>query len=184
MLKKYIKKQEYNVLFELMQHPDVYPYVRLKASTLEQFVLLMEQIHLAEERGEVICRMIVDEWQQPIGMIHLFDVEHHSGFLGTWIGKEAHGKGYNAKAKEVFLQELFYEREITNVFLRIRLENIRSQKAAEKLPYTIQTDVTRINQFGQRNETTDAYKIYEIPKFLFSTVQSGNRELEREKMFV
>ncbi len=37
-------------------------------------------------------------------------------------------------AKEAFFRELFFEKEISTVFMRIRKENLRSRRAAEKLP--------------------------------------------------
>jgi RimJ/RimL family protein N-acetyltransferase len=32
----------------------------------------------------------------------LFDVQEKAGFLGTWLGKPYHGKGYNKLAKDSF----------------------------------------------------------------------------------
>ncbi|MGQ0518443.1 hypothetical protein ACT453_54415, partial [Bacillus sp. D-CC] len=60
------------------------------------------------ERGELISRTILDEWGNPIGTITLFDVQEKAGFLGTWLGKPYHGKGYNKLAKDSFFSELFY----------------------------------------------------------------------------
>ncbi len=60
----------------------------------------------SEERGELISRTILDEWGTPIGTINLFDIEDNAGFLGTWLGKPYHGKGYNSPAKDAFFQEL------------------------------------------------------------------------------
>ncbi|MFH4333830.1 GNAT family N-acetyltransferase, partial [Acinetobacter baumannii] len=74
----------------------------------------------AEERGELISRTILDEWGNPIGTITLFDVQEKAGFLGTWLGKPYHGKGYNKLAKDSFFSELFYELDIETIFMRIR----------------------------------------------------------------
>src|SRR5690606_35290819 len=85
---------ECHALFELMTHPDVFPFLRHKAYSFEEFMFLTKQTIEAEERGELISRTILDEWDNPIGTINLFDIRENAGFLGTWIGKPYHGKGY------------------------------------------------------------------------------------------
>ncbi|MBS4176664.1 GNAT family N-acetyltransferase [Lederbergia citrea] len=168
-----LKKRELNghechALFDLMTHPDVFPFVRQKANSYEEFMFLTKQTIEAEERGELISRTILDEWENPIGTINLFDIKDNAGFLGTWIGKPYHGKGMNTIAKEAFFQELFFEREIATVYMRIRQENIRSRKAAEKLPYTVRANESRPLVFQQLNQNGYIYDLYEVPKDLFT----------------
>ncbi|CAM4135580.1 GNAT family protein [Geobacillus stearothermophilus] len=161
MLKKR-ELQDCHALYELMVHPDVFPFVRQKASSYEEFLFMTKQLMEAEERGELISRTILDEWGNPIGTISLFDIQDGAGFLGTWLGKPYHGRGYNQRAKESFFHELFYELSIETVFLRIRKVNVRSIKAAEKLPYVTPANETRralLEQIG-----TDVYNLYEITK--------------------
>lgn len=155
-------------LYELMTHPDVFPFVRQKAYSYDEFLFITKQTIEAEERGEVISRTILDEWGSPIGTINLYDIEDKAGFLGTWIGKPFHGKGYNGLAKEAFFQELFYEVGIETVFMRIRKVNIRSIKAAEKLPYVVKANETRESLYKQLNADGEVYDLYEIPKDLYS----------------
>ncbi len=155
---------ECHALFELMTHPDVFPFVRQKAASYDEFLFMTKQTIEAEERGELISRTIVDEWGAPIGTINLYDIENSAGFLGTWLGKPYHGKGYNSPAKEAFFQELFYEVNIEKIFMRIRKENIRSIKAAEKLPYVVKANETRKSLYDQLNAAGDIYDLYEIPK--------------------
>lgn len=76
--------------------------------------------------------MYLKIYKNPFNFIN--SIIDNSGFLGTWIGKPYHGKGYNRPAKDAFFKELFNELGIETVFMRIREENIRSIKAAEKLP--------------------------------------------------
>jgi hypothetical protein len=52
--------------------------------------------------------------------------------------------------------------------MRIRKENIRSQKAAEKLPYVILANETRKSVYDQLNANGDIYNLYEIPKDLYT----------------
>ncbi|CAM3495556.1 GNAT family N-acetyltransferase [Cytobacillus oceanisediminis] len=156
-----------HALYDLMTHPDVFPFVRQKANSHDEFMFITKQTIESEERGELISRTILDEWGAPIGTINLYDIQDNAGFLGTWLGKPYHGKGYNKLAKDAFFEELFYETGIETIFMRIRKENIRSQKAAEKLPYVIFANETRRSVYDQLNANGDIYNLYEIPKDLY-----------------
>ncbi len=156
--------QDCHILYELITHPDVFPFVRHKAASYEEFLFMTKQTMEAEERGELISRTILDEWGTPIGTINLYDIENHAGFLGTWLGKPYHGKGYNSAAKEVFFNELFFELGIETIFMRIKKENIRSIKAAEKLPFVVKVNETRKSIYEQLNAKGNVYDLYEISK--------------------
>ena len=167
MLKKR-ELHECHELFDLMTHPDVFPFVRHKATSYEEFLFMTKQTMEAEDRGELISRTILDEWGSPIGTISLFDIQNQAGFLGTWLGKPYHGKGYNQRAKDAFFNELFFELDIETIFMRIRKENIRSQKAAEKLPYVINANETRKSLLDQLNSNGTIFQLLEIPKDLYT----------------
>lgn len=169
-----LKKRELSdcpVLFELMIHPDVFPFVRHKTHQYDEYLFITKQMIEAEERGELISRTIIDEWGNPIGTITLYDIADNAGFLGTWLGKEYHGKGYNGLAKEAFFNEVFFELGIETVFLRIRKENIRSLKAASKMPYTMPANGTRMALFEQINAGEIQYDLFEISKDHFTLSQ-------------
>lgn len=170
MLKKR-ELQDCQALYELMTHPEVFPFVRQKAYSFDEFLFITRQTIEAEERGELISRTILDEWDTPIGTINLYDMNEQTGFLGTWLGKPYHGKGYNKLAKEAFFQELFYELDVQTIFMRIRKENIRSRKAAEKLPYVVKANETRPIIYQQLNQFELVYDLYEIPKDYYSLHQ-------------
>lgn len=157
-----------HALYDLMINPDVFPYVRQKASSHEEYLFLTKQTIEAEERGELISRTIQDEWGSPIGTISLFDIQENAGFLGTWLGKPYHGKGYNQLAKDAFFNELFFELGIETIFLRIRKQNVRSTKAAEKIPYVINANESRQNLLSQINNGEDTFNLYEISKDLYT----------------
>ena len=167
MLKKR-ELHECHELFDLMTHPDVFPFVRQKAASYDEYLFMTKQLIEAEERGELISRTILDEWGSPIGTISLFDIQENAGFLGTWLGKAFHGKGYNKRAKDAFFEELFYELGMETIFMRIRNVNIRSQKAAEKLPYIINANESRKSLYEQLNATGNVYQLFEIPKDLYT----------------
>lgn len=105
-----LKKRDFTdcfSLYEQMTHPDVFPFVRHKVDSYEEYVFITKQTIEAEDAGQLISRTILDEWENPIGCISLYDIENGAGFLGTWLGKPYHGKGYNAIAKDAFFKELF-----------------------------------------------------------------------------
>jgi RimJ/RimL family protein N-acetyltransferase len=173
-----------HTLYELMTHPDVFPFVRQKADSYEEFLFMTKQTIEAEERGELISRTILDEWGAPIGTINLYDIEDNAGFLGTWLGKPFHGQGYNGPAKDAFFQELFYEAGIETVFMRIRKVNVRSIKAAEKLPYVIKANETRKSIYEQLNAKGEVYDLYEIPKdqYTFYLMRNGNAQSDDSQL--
>jgi len=162
---------ECGVLFDLMQDPAVFPFVRQKASTPEEFMFVVKQAIEAEENREMISRTITNEWGAPIGTISLFDIENGSGFLGTWLGKPYFGQGYNQKAKEAFFNELFLDQGIDTIFMKIRLTNIRSKKAAEKLPYVVLANLDYPTVYAKINPDVVTYDLYAITKERFLTHQ-------------
>ncbi len=173
-----------HTLYELMTHPDVFPFVRQKAASYEEFLFITKQTIEAEERGELISRTILDEWGAPIGTINLYDIENNAGFLGTWLGKPYHGKGYNSPAKSAFFEELFFEVGIETIFMRIRKVNIRSIKAAEKLPYIVKANQTREAIYEQLNANGEVYDLYEISKdlYTFHLLRNGTQDTDNSQL--
>ncbi len=158
---------EQQTLFTLMSHPDVLPFVRHKAYSMEQFEVVNKDTIEAEARGELISRVIMNEQLEPIGTINLFDIRETTGFLATWLGKPYQGKGYNQIAKMEFLTEVFTTTPITSVLMCIRHENIRSQKAAMKLPYVVQASAASWEIFKTVKENSEDFVLFEVPKALF-----------------
>jgi RimJ/RimL family protein N-acetyltransferase len=147
-----------------MSHPDVFPYVRHKATTSDEFYFITKKTIEAEEQGELISRTIVDEYQQPIGTINLFDIENNHGFLATWIGQPYFGKGYNRAAKEQFFDELFFDYEIETIFMKVRKTNVRSTKAVLKLPYVALGNTIYPEVYQKVNQLEEIYDIFAISK--------------------
>src|SRR5690625_6647824 len=131
---------EVPVLFELLLHPKVYPFVRDKADTIDEYYFLTKKTIEAEQRGELISRTILDEYEKPIGTINFYDIRNNYGILATWLGQPYFGKGYNQVAKEQFFNELFFEIGMEAIFLKIRKTNKRSIHAAQKLAYALQAN--------------------------------------------
>ena len=162
-----LKKRDLNevpVLYDLMIHPEVYPFVRQKCETVDEFYFATKQLIEAEENGELVSRTILDDFTQPIGTISLFDLQGTAGFLATWIGQPYFGKGYSKPSKEMFFDELFTETPIETVYLKIRKENIRSRKSTTKLPYTSFANETHASVYNQINEKAEIFDLYVVEK--------------------
>ena len=168
-------------LFEYLSHPSVFPFVRQKAVSAEEFLFMTKQLMEEEERGEVISRTVTDDFGMPIGTINLYDIQDQAGFLGTWIGQPFQGKGFNQKAKNLFLEELFYQHNINTVFLRIKQNNEKSIRATEKLPYTVNAKDTHPALFEEINTGEHRYVLYQIPKDLFYMATATSKFVEEEE---
>jgi len=155
---------EVSVLFELQSHPSVYPYVREKAETSDAYYFITKQTIEAEANGELISRTIVDEYQQPIGTITLYDIYNQYGFLATWIGQPYFGKGYNKIAKTLFFQEVFSQFKVQAIFMKIRKNNVRSLRAATKLPYLLHANTLFSEMYKDINREEDIYDLFVIKK--------------------
>jgi len=171
---------ETNELYELLSHPSVFPYVRQKANSAEEYLFMTKQLIEEEANGTAISRTILGDYGQPIGTISVFDVEEGAGFLGTWIGTPYQGLGYNQKAKLLFLSELFYEHNFHTVFLRIRTENERSKAAALKLQYVVCAKDSHPQLFEEINTGENKYDLFKIPKDLFYLI-TANTNLDEEE---
>ena len=170
-------------LYNLLSHPSVFPYVRQKATSPEEYMFMTKQLMEEEQLGLTISRTILCDYGQPIGTISIFDVENGAGFLGTWIGKPFQGLGYNQKAKQQFLSELFFEHNFHTVFLRIRKGNERSRAAALKLPYVICAEESHSALLNEINQGDVKYHLFKIPKDLFYlTTAHANVDEEEQAM--
>ncbi|KGR78884.1 GNAT family N-acetyltransferase [Ureibacillus manganicus] len=172
---------ETNELYQLMSHPSVFPYVRQKATSAEEYLFMTKQLIEEEQLGLTISRTIIDNYGQPIGTINLYDIEDGAGFLGTWIGIPFQGMGYNQTAKKEFLTELFFQHNIHTVFLRIRKGNEKSKRASLKLPYIIDASETHQALYNEINAGEVKFDLFRIPKDLFYLVTAHEMNEEEEQ---
>ncbi|CAM5179923.1 RimJ/RimL family protein N-acetyltransferase OS=Ureibacillus acetophenoni OX=614649 GN=SAMN05877842_103207 PE=4 SV=1 [Ureibacillus acetophenoni] len=172
---------ETHELYQLMSHPSVFPYVRQKASSAEEYLFMTKQLIEEEQLGLTISRTIIDDYGQPIGTINLYDIEDGAGFLGTWIGVPYQGMGYNQTAKKEFLTELFFQHNIHTVFLRIRKGNEKSKRASLKLPYVIEASETHQALYEEINSGETKFDLFRIPKDLFYLVTAHENNEEEEQ---
>ena len=77
---------------------------RNKAETIEEYMFHVKNMIEEEEQGKLISRTILDEWENPIGCISLYEIEEQKGFLGTWLGPALHEKAITSGRKTRFLR--------------------------------------------------------------------------------
>jgi RimJ/RimL family protein N-acetyltransferase len=158
---------ECHSLYDLMIDPAVFPYVRNQCRSYEEYLFVTKMLIVEQEQESCISRTILDEMGHPIGTIELYDIVQRTGFMATWIGAPYFGKGYNARAKEAFLTELFMEYRIDTVFLKIRQQNTRSQKAVGKLPYAKLANDIYESLYKSINDSRHVYDLYQVERFDF-----------------
>lgn len=90
-----------------------------------------------EKLGKQYSRCILNEDEELIGVITLKDIDRAKKMchIGTWLGYPYWGKGYNQLAKAEILLTAFRECHLNYVFAGAKVDNVRSRKAQEKLPY-------------------------------------------------
>jgi len=158
---------ECHSLYNLMMDPVVFPYVRCKCQSYEEYLFITKQLIAQEEQETCISRTILNEMGHPIGTIDLYNIVNNTGFLATWIGTPYFGKGYNQRAKESFFADLFLQHHIETVFMKIRKQNIRSKKAVEKLPYVKLANDTNHEVYHSINSMEQIYDLYHVERLDF-----------------
>ena len=123
--------------------------------SLEGTIDFIEFILEQEQLGKQYSRAIINENENLIGVITLKDINdtNNTCHIGTWIGHQYWGQGYNALAKSEILFTAFTKLDLKYVFAGAKLSNIRSQKAQEKLPYI---------RVGVQSEFSDEHKKLEL----------------------
>lgn len=121
----------------LSSMPQVRDALGLPAGKVEDTIHFIKRERIDEEEGKTVPRVILDEEGQVIGVTSLMFIDSHkkSCHIGSWLGYQFWGKGYNLEAKKAILDIAFFELGLLRVFAGARKVNIRSQKAQEKLPF-------------------------------------------------
>ncbi|MEK4229361.1 GNAT family N-acetyltransferase [Solibacillus sp. FSL H8-0538] len=124
---------------QLSSAPQVKDAIALtdEQASLEGTISYIKFIIVQERQGKSYSRVILNEEGQLIGVITLKDINytHKTCHIGTWIGHNYWGLGYNELAKVKILHTAFTELGMYYVFAGANHINIRSRKAQEKLPY-------------------------------------------------
>lgn len=121
----------------LSSMPQVRDALGLPVGKVEDTIHFIKRECVDEEAGKTVPRVVLDEEGQVIGVTSLMYIDHQkkSCHIGSWLGYEFWGKGYNVEAKIAILEIAFFELGLERVFAGAREVNIRSKKAQEKLPF-------------------------------------------------
>ncbi|WP_082220189.1 GNAT family N-acetyltransferase [Domibacillus robiginosus] len=124
-------------IFSLTSAPEVKEALGLQVDTVDDTIDFLQAVMAEELDGKTVSRAIINEYGDLIGITTLMFINRESGTcsLGTWIGHEYWGQGYNVSAKYAILQIAFAELGLKRVFIGARLVNKRSQAAQKKLPF-------------------------------------------------
>ena len=124
-------------IHRLSSAPQVKDALGLPDGDVEDTRRFIRRVLAEEQAGATIPRVILDEKDKLIGLTDLMFIDHRkkSCHIGTWIGHEYWGQGFNEASKLAMLQIAFEGLELDYVFAGARVVNIRSQKAQEKLPF-------------------------------------------------
>ncbi|MFY0544545.1 GNAT family N-acetyltransferase [Brevibacillus sp. H7] len=124
-------------IYTLVTDPAVKEQLGVNDQSVEDTKHYIRFISEEEQEGKSISRVVFNENDELIGITTLMfiDREKRRCHIGSWLGKDYWGKGYNQQAKEAILRIAFLDLELDVVFAGAKQSNIRSQKAQEKLPY-------------------------------------------------
>ena len=71
------------------------------------------------------------------------------------------------KSENVIFERIIFDYNFHTVFLRIRVENLKSQRAALKLPYVVSANESHPTLLAQVNSGEAQFDLFKIPKDLF-----------------
>ncbi len=124
-------------IFELVSAPQIKHVLGIKDESIEDTERFIQWIIEEEQMGKQISRVICDEHGELIGITTLMCIKPQQKLchIGTWIGHEFWGQGYNQASKVEILKIAFFDLGMEYVMAGARQTNIRSQRAQQKLPY-------------------------------------------------
>ena len=112
-------------------------YTFRKMESLEKFKEFLQGSLAEAESGKGFTFTIIDKASGKMkGGTSFLDIQPASRSLEigrTWLAKELHGTGLNAECKYLLLRYCFEELKLIRVFFKTDSNNIRSQKAMEKI---------------------------------------------------
>jgi RimJ/RimL family protein N-acetyltransferase len=124
-------------MWELVSNPEIKDVLGIPDESVEDTRNFIRWITEEEQKGIQLSRIILNESGEFIGVTTLMFInrEKKRCHVGTWIGQEYWGMGYNYASKLEILRIAFEELGLVHVLAGARKTNIRSQKAQEKLSF-------------------------------------------------
>jgi RimJ/RimL family protein N-acetyltransferase len=124
-------------IYELASAPQIKDALGLRDESVDDTKRFVEWVIDEERMGKQISRVIFNDRDELVGVTTLMFINRVQNrcHIGTWIGHEYWGMGYNQASKMEILKLAFVGLGMEHVFAGARTENARSQRAQEKLPY-------------------------------------------------
>lgn len=124
-------------MWKLISNPLIKDVLGIPDKSVDDTRNFIKWIIEEEKNGNQVSRVILNENGGLIGVTTLMFINWGKKrcHIGTWIGREYWGMGYNHASKIEILKIAFYELGLEHVLAGARKSNTRSQKAQEKLPY-------------------------------------------------
>ena len=121
----------------LSQAPEVKNALGLPTQSIEDTENFIINTLIEESEGKTVSRLILNEEGKLIGITSLMFIDYHKNHchIGSWLGVDFWGQGYNFLSKIEIFKIAFEQLQLDVVFAGARLVNIRSQKAQAKLPF-------------------------------------------------
>ncbi|HRJ85604.1 MAG TPA: GNAT family protein [Ignavibacteria bacterium] len=125
-------------LWESARNEDLWEhYTFRKMESFEKFKKFLEGSLAEAESGKGFTFTIIDKATGKMrGGTSFLDIQPASRSLEigrTWLAKDLHGTGFNAECKLLLLTYCFEELKLIRVFFKTDSNNLRSQKAMEKI---------------------------------------------------
>ncbi|MBY7122213.1 GNAT family N-acetyltransferase [Bacillus sp. 16GRE42] len=126
-----------NVIFKLSSDPHIKNALGITVEKIEDTKAFLLFAIEEERQKRSLSRMIVNEENEIIGLTTLkhINFEKKQSHIGSWLGYQYWGKGYNEAAKKEIFKIAFLDLQLSYVFAGAKTNNVRSLKAQEKLPY-------------------------------------------------
>lgn len=125
-------------LWESAMNEDLWVhYTFRKMESFDKFKDFLGDSLREAESGKGFTFTIIDKATGKLrGGTSFLDIQPPSRSLEigrTWLAKELHGTGFNAECKFLLLRYCFEELKLIRVFFKTDSNNLRSQKAMEKI---------------------------------------------------
>lgn len=133
-----LKKEHTVELWESASDENLWEhYTFRKMGSYENFVRFTEHSTKEALTGKEFTFTIIDKKTgKAVGGTSFLDIQPAARSLEigrTWIAKYLHGSGFNAECKYLLLRFCFEELKLIRVFFKTDSNNLRSQKAMEKI---------------------------------------------------
>lgn len=159
---RYATPDDAHALLELGSDPHVTrffswgPYARI-----EEPVAYVIGLADRRERGEQLDLLIVHRADGPIGVVGLAELARRDrrAVVGTWLGRRWWGTGANRETKALIAHLAFAQLGLDRLGAYADVENVRSQKALERVGFAHEGVLRRFHRHGATAHDVHVYSL-------------------------